>query len=1081
MKVNFKKIILLGLLLLILYILFKINNTTENFGQRESESTNDKGIKWEYYIDNEWIDLDASTTAKPTNQETEVGFIKKKDDNKTLIKKFWKDTADSRTALNKNTIEEKGEGAVSFIFTTKDGIETYTVDNDIKTKFYEVLDRLNNNNDICIGGYLNHDANKCYRCDDNQIIQNKECKTCDDGKMGSFDKTTCEDKLELSIYLKYKFSLEETTKDEYKKLIIGKLKNLLNIEEEYIKNNINITKNVDNNEISDVSIKNITLTESHKTLLYTIPSDMFNFTKNNEVIKVIINQTSPKINVITTTTPTPTTTSSSTTSNRNIKSKTFILYLVCETNCESLKDADSFNIDTIKNNFKIYLNKLKLTDNIYNEDQLDLTIEPLDNFKILKASVTYTAEMANIYKFRSLIYQRFTDTTHLKLLRSSKNEFEYDVDFVLKKDFDENTLINNQEENSNSTTLGPDSIEVSDPELEPAHGKLHTFDQSLCEEAKDSKCYALDGQWCTDPDFSITDKGKWMCANCPVCRSVGGTAPGPSTIEPSTTEPSTTGPSTTGPSTIESATTEPSTTEPATAEPATTEPATAKSIVPGVENNIPKDTTRFLKEILEHLKRLNPEKLSTDGFNEMSNKFNFLDSFDLSKLLGVLISTLRINLDELNLEPVKNLLSYISKLVYSKSNINKYNINEDIILSSEIKRSIQHNTLKRLSEYDKDLLLSTSDSELWRQIIFLNEKYINKNPYATPYVPGYSYIPPQSWETRRKKVPVCVNDNKKVAAPAFVFGSGVPSNALEIEGTGSGQVGSMLPKFSYREEESGVWTDNEMYNSDNIDKIVYKHQKEYLDSQKKLQNKKISMNGLVTVSPQTNKESVLNNTILGLKQNNINKFLKKHEENHEDDSFDYNNVKNPLNTRLYNNKEPNTNSIFGMKQNNVNKFLKKHEENHTDDNFEYNNKIKQIPTTAPTTTAPTTTAPTTTAPTTTAPTTTQKIKQCQFWYEKNKVLFNSETQAFRTCAYTCKDDKWRKGCLGFQIDHFSVGSLTKYKCSRYFDKDFVNVSKNTKRELVSLDNTLKVFSKNPDKTTFTSKSLNEFCDLNNNN
>ena len=76
---------------------------------------------------------------------------------------------------------------------------------------------------------------------------------------------------------------------------------------------------------------------------------------------------------------------------------------------------------------------------------------------------------------------------------------------------------------SYDTTSKLNTLEKTPPE--PAE-KSHTFDQSVCEEVKDSKCYASDGKWCSDPNFNSTEKGKWMCANCPVCRSVGGTALG---------------------------------------------------------------------------------------------------------------------------------------------------------------------------------------------------------------------------------------------------------------------------------------------------------------------------------------------------------------------------------------------------------------------------------------------------------------------------------------------------------------------------------------------------------------------------
>ena len=59
--------------------------------------------------------------------------------------------------------------------------------------------------------------------------------------------------------------------------------------------------------------------------------------------------------------------------------------------------------------------------------------------------------------------------------------------------------------------------------------------RNICNSVKDSNCYAESGKWCSDPDFPKTERGRWMCANCPECRSVGGTALGPETTQKSTT------------------------------------------------------------------------------------------------------------------------------------------------------------------------------------------------------------------------------------------------------------------------------------------------------------------------------------------------------------------------------------------------------------------------------------------------------------------------------------------------------------------------------------------------------------------
>ena len=246
---------------------------------------------------------------------------------------------------------------------------------------------------------------------------------------------------------------------------------------------------------------------------------------------------------------------------------------------------------------------------------------------------------------------------------------------------------------------------------------------------------------------------------------------------------------------------------------------TIKHILPGdnkIHNKL-EEHAETLEKILESLDILKPQTLDTSLFNSLKPRMGGLDKLDTSKLLGLLTSTLDLHLDNSNYNDVNNIISYIKKLIAAKSNMNQYNTNEDHILAQEIKRALQNKTIKKLSKYDRDLLLSTPDSKLWRQIIYINNKYNNKNPYDTPYSPGYSYIPPDNWETKRKEIPVCIKDEKMISSPAHVFGSGVPSNALEIQGTGAGQVGSMMPKFSYSETTSGVFTDSDEFNKAQTD------------------------------------------------------------------------------------------------------------------------------------------------------------------------------------------------------------------------------------------------------------------------
>ena len=89
---------------------------------------------------------------------------------------------------------------------------------------------------------------------------------------------------------------------------------------------------------------------------------------------------------------------------------------------------------------------------------------------------------------------------------------------------------------------------------------------------------------------------------------------------------------------------------------------------------------------------------------------------------------------------------------------------------------------------------------------------------------------------------------------------------------------------------------------------------------------------------------------------------------------------------------------------------------------------------------------------------------CKFWLEKKDVTFPSVDQTYKYCSDLCKDDKWRKGCLGFQIEKES----NRYKCNRYFDQDYIDKAKNIKREHVPINSSNNIYNKKEDKTTFES-------------
>ena len=240
----------------------------------------------------------------------------------------------------------------------------------------------------------------------------------------------------------------------------------------------------------------------------------------------------------------------------------------------------------------------------------------------------------------------------------------------------------------------------------------------------------------------------------------------------------------------------------------------------GLSSNIDQSHHNKLNSIIESIEKLNPKTMDDKEFERLKPRLNQLDNLDKEKLLGLLDSTLSVDITSDNSKDLQDIVSYTKKLIASKSNLNSYNTNENNILLQEFKTAIRNKTLRKLTKYDRDILLSTPDSELWKQIIYLNKKYSDQNPYDTTYVPGYVYMPPDKWETRRE-IPKCINDKAPISSPAFVFGSGVPSNALEFDS-------KLLPRFSYREEGSGVFTDDEKFNKEYTNSVMEETDRERL-------------------------------------------------------------------------------------------------------------------------------------------------------------------------------------------------------------------------------------------------------------
>jgi len=84
---------------------------------------------------------------------------------------------------------------------------------------------------------------------------------------------------------------------------------------------------------------------------------------------------------------------------------------------------------------------------------------------------------------------------------------------------------------------------------------------------------------------------------------------------------------------------------------------------------------------------------------------------------------------------------------------------------------------------------------------------------AKTFYPGYSYMPPSNWSVPQRRAPVCVGGNPDTTKlPIGIADHGTPINALEVDPIGRiltteekvkyTNVGSILPKFSYREMSS---------------------------------------------------------------------------------------------------------------------------------------------------------------------------------------------------------------------------------------------------------------------------------------
>ena len=172
-------------------------------------------------------------------------------------------------------------------------------------------------------------------------------------------------------------------------------------------------------------------------------------------------------------------------------------------------------------------------------------------------------------------------------------------------------------------------------------------------------------------------------------------------------------------------------------------------------------------------------------------------SRDIFQLLGLVRTTL-FNRPEINNE--EDLRSILSE--YQNNSLNDSNLNENEMqllnrILGESTRNIK--PLKQTNEYRRTKINNVEAS------VRTNHKF------DTAFHPGYSYLPPNSWETHKKKPPVCIQDKRNVSNPAFVFDSGTPALALDFE-TGN----RLMPSFTYLEHSPKIGEDDYLeYGKDN--------------------------------------------------------------------------------------------------------------------------------------------------------------------------------------------------------------------------------------------------------------------------
>jgi hypothetical protein len=280
--------------------------------------------------------------------------------------------------------------------------------------------------------------------------------------------------------------------------------------------------------------------------------------------------------------------------------------------------------------------------------------------------------------------------------------------------------------------------------------------------------------------------------------------PAPTTITPFTSTAAPTPASTT--TTLFTSTAAP-TPPPTTTTQPPTQPPTSTQASSTIPENI--NIAKLIEQIRKSVKNNNttpspftttPSPLTND--QKLSVKES-LQHLPINTTLQILLNVLKEKQKNPRCNITNDQISGITDIIID-SPTNNINTSEELIEQLQDIVSKNYN-VRNFTQKELKYFSNLNTDNLWETLLNLSiPRLKNNSKYSTQYDSGWSYVPPALWETNRYKTPICIN-SKRVSGPAFVFGDGVPANALELKendniGTpGASGIGSMMPKFSYRE------------------------------------------------------------------------------------------------------------------------------------------------------------------------------------------------------------------------------------------------------------------------------------------